>query len=83
MNEMIKTSIEIHFSSVIENNKGDQRVLFLFNSIDTLLNRKPVPRYPSCVFDEILANRFYSFFLDKINTSRSKYCCQKLHKFPN
>lgn len=43
----------------------------MFNSIDTLLNRKPAPRYPSCVSDEVLANRFISFFLEKINIIRS------------
>ena len=28
-------------------------------------------RYPSCTSDEVLANRFNSFFLEKINTIRS------------
>ena len=64
--EMVKTAKEIYFSSVIDDNKSDQRVLF--TSINTLLNRKPVSRYPSCTSDEVLANRFNSFFLEKINT---------------
>ena len=66
---MSKTATEIYFSSVIDDNKGDQRVLF--SSIDTLLYRKPASRYPSCTSDEVLANRFDSFFLEKINTIRS------------
>ena len=69
VDEMIKTAKEIYFSSVIDDNKGDQRVLF--TSIDTLLYRKPVSRYSSCTSDEVLANRFNSFFLEKINTIRS------------
>ena len=66
---MIKTATEIYFSSVIDDNKGDQRVLF--SSIDTLLYRKPASSYPSRTSDEVLANRFNSFFLEKINTIRS------------
>ena len=69
VNEMIKTAKEIYFSSVIDDNKGDQCVLF--TSIDTLLYHKPVSRYPSCTSDEVLANRFNSFFLEKINTIHS------------
>ena len=66
---MIKTAREIYFSSVIDDSKGDQRVLF--SSIDTLLYRKPASRYSSCTSDEVLANRFNYFFLEKINTIRS------------
>ena len=66
---MIKTAREIYFSSVIDDSKGDQRALF--SSIDTLLYRKPASRYSSCTSDEVLANRFNSFFLEKINTIRS------------
>ena len=66
---MIKTATEIYFSSVIDDNKGDHRVFF--SSIDTLLYRKPASRYPFRTSDEVLANRFNSFFLEKINTIRS------------
>ena len=69
VDEMIKTAKEIYFSSVVDDNKSDQRILF--TSIDTLLYRKPVSRYPSSTSDEVLANRFNSFFLEKINTIRS------------
>ena len=33
-----------------------------------IIYRKPVFRYLSCTSDEVLANRFNSFFLEKINT---------------
>ena len=36
VNEMINTAKEIYFSSVIDDNKGDQRILF--TSIDTLIS---------------------------------------------
>ena len=48
--------------------KCDHVISILFNCIDTLLNCRTVPPYASCVYNEVLSNRFNSFFMEKINT---------------
>ena len=64
VNEMVKTAKETYFTTIIEISKGDQRSLF--QSIDHLLNRKAVPRFPSSSFDLELAESFKNFFANKI-----------------
>ena len=68
VNEMIKSKAS-YFATIIENNKGDQRSLF--QSIDHLLNRKAVPRFPTSSSDLELAESFKNFFADKIETIRA------------
>ena len=59
---------EIYFSSVIEDNHGNQRVLF--QAINSLLHKKAELRYPSTCSDTDLADQFNSFFKDKIRLIR-------------
>ena len=59
VNEMVKTAKKTYFTTIIEISKGDQRSLF--QSIDHLLNRKAVPRFPLSSSDLELAESFKNF----------------------
>ena len=59
-----------YFATIIEISKGDQRSLF--QSIDHLLNRKAVPRFPLSSSDLELAESFKNFFANKIEPIRAR-----------
>ena len=61
---MIRCTKENHFSSIIESNQGDQKILF--QAVNNLLYRKPIERYPSVGSDMAIAEKFKSFFIDEI-----------------
>ena len=93
VNEMVKTAKETYFATIIEISKGDQRSLF--QSIDHLLNRKAVPRFPLSSSDLELAESFKNFLANKIEPIRAhviavttppslKICCDdNPHEFTN
>ena len=56
------------YSSVIAENKGNQKVLV--KTIDQLLPRKQELRYPTSTSSERLADEFASFFHEKISKMR-------------
>ena len=68
VNDLIRSAEENHFSSIIESNRGDQRILF--QAVNNLLYRKPTVRYPSITPDTALAEKFKSFFVHKIRLIR-------------
>ena len=68
VNDLIRSAKENHFSSIIESNRGDQRILF--QAVNNLLYRKPTVRYPSITPDTALAEKLKSFFVDKIRLIR-------------
>ena len=68
VNALIRSSKVLHYSSVIENNKNDQRILF--KTVDKLLHTKSEVLYPTSRSDEDLANKFADFFSDKIANLR-------------
>lgn len=59
-----------YFATIIEISEGDQRSLF--QSIDHLLNRKAVPRFPWSSSDLELAESFKNFFANKIEPIRAR-----------
>ena len=65
---MVKEAKENYYASVIDSNKDNQRILF--SCIETLLNKKCEPRYPSSVPEKRLAESFIKFFADKIKIIR-------------
>ena len=68
MNDLIRCAKENHFSSIIESNQGDQKILF--QAVNNLLYRKPIVRYRSVGSDMAIAEKFKSFFIDKIRRIR-------------
>jgi len=56
------------FSSVIEDNHGNQRVLF--QAINSLLHKKAELHYPAASSDTNLVDQFNSFFNDKVRPIR-------------
>ena len=71
VNNLVKEAKENYYSSIIDENMGNQRVLF--RCVDALLNRKSVPRYPSSSSDSALAESFINFFADKIKIIRDSF----------
>ena len=65
-NQMIHESKSNFYSSVISENKGNQRILF--QTIDKLLHRKNDVVLPTSLSDEHLAERFADYFINKITT---------------
>ena len=68
VNDMIRDAKSIYYSSIIAENKGNQKVLF--QTIDQLLQRKQEPRFPTSTSSEHLANEFAAFFHEKISKMR-------------
>ena len=60
VNDMIRDAKSIYYSSIIAENKGNQKVLF--QTIDQLLQRKQEPRFPTSTSSEHLANEFCCLF---------------------
>lgn len=68
VNDLVRNAKEIYFSSVIEDNHGNQRVPF--QAINSLLHKKAELHYPSTCSDTNLADQFNSFFNNKIRLIR-------------
>ena len=68
VNDMIRDPKSIYYSSIIAENKGNQKVIF--QTIDQLLQRKQEPRFPTSSSSERLANEFAAFFHEKISKMR-------------
>lgn len=68
VNDLVRNAKEIYFSSVIEDNHGNQRILF--QAINSLLHKKAELHYPSTCSDTYLADQFNSFFNNKIRLIR-------------
>ena len=68
VNDMIRDAKSTYYSSIIAENKGNQKVLF--QTIDQLLQRKQEPRFPTSTSSEQLANEFATFFHEKISKMR-------------
>ncbi|XP_067025693.1 uncharacterized protein [Acropora muricata] len=66
VNQMIHESKSNFYSSVISENKGNQRILF--QTIGKLLHRKNDVVLPTSSSDEHLAERFADYFINKITT---------------
>ena len=66
VNQMIHESKSNFYSSVISENKGNQRILF--QTIDKLLHRKNDVVLPTSSSDKHLAERFADYFINKITT---------------
>ena len=58
---MIRDAKSICYSSIIAENKGNQKVLF--KTIDQLRQRKQEPRFPTSTSSEQLVNEFAAFFM--------------------
>lgn len=71
VNTLISTSKKKFYSSVIAENKSDQKILC--SSFNKLLNRKSEQKLPSCENASELANKFADFFVDKIVEIRSNF----------
>ena len=65
---MISDAKSISYSSIIAENKGNQKVLF--KTIHQLLQRKQEPRFPKSTSSEQLVNEFAAFFHEKISKMR-------------
>ena len=68
VNDLIRNAKEVCYSTIIDNNHGNQQMLF--QAINNLLYRKPLVRYPSTSSDSALTEQFKSFFIDKIRLIR-------------
>ena len=68
VNDLVSNAKEIYFFSVIEDNHGNQRVLF--QAIISLLHKKADLPYPSTCSDSTLADQFNSFSNNKIRHIR-------------
>ena len=66
VSQMIHESKSNFYSSVISENKGNQRILF--QTIDKLLHHKNDVVLPTSSSDEHLAERFADYFINKITT---------------
>jgi len=70
VNDMIRDAKSIYYSSIIAENKGNQKVLF-----QTIDQRKQEPCFPTSTLSKQLANEFAAFFHEKI----SKMRCSLFH----
>ena len=68
VNNLICSSKKSHYTSVINDNQSDYKLLF--KTIHNLLHRKCDTPYPSCNSPSELANTFVEFFSDKITKIR-------------
>ena len=69
VSSMIKDAKTNYYSNIINENKGNQKVLF--NTIDNLLHRNVEKRYPTALSANELANTFADFFHKKIELIRN------------
>ncbi|XP_068675358.1 uncharacterized protein [Montipora foliosa] len=75
VNTILYEAKEFYYSSVVRDSAHDTRLLF--RSIDTLLQRQTVKRYPSADNDQQLANDFADFFTAKIERIREELAFRK------
>ena len=68
VNDMMRDAKSIYYSSIIAENKGNQKVRFL--TIDELLQWKQETRFPTSTTSQQLADEFAAFFHDKISKMR-------------
>ena len=71
VNDRISDAKSIYYSSIIAENKGNQKVLF--KTIDQVLQRKQEPRFPTSASSEQLINEFAAFFHEKISKMRCNF----------
>ena len=64
VSSLIKKEKQNYYSNIIQENKGNQKVLF--NTVTWLLHRNTEKCYPTAPSSEVLANRFADFFCQKI-----------------
>jgi len=69
VSSLIKKAKENYYSNIIQENKGNQKVLF--NTVTRLLHRNTEKRYPTAPSSGVLANRFADFFCQKIKVIRN------------
>ena len=75
VNTMLYKAKEFYYSSVIQDNAHDTRLLF--RSIDKLLQRQTEKHYPSADNDQQLAIAFADFFTTKIERIREELVLRK------
>ena len=68
VNDMIRDAKSTYYSSIIAENKGNQKVIF--QTIDQLLQRKQEPCFPTSTSSQQLVNEFTAFFQEKISKMR-------------
>ena len=69
VSSLIKKAKENYYSNIIQENKGNQKILF--STISRLLHQKTEKCYPIAPSSEVLANRFADFFCEKIEAIRN------------
>lgn len=69
VSSLIKKTKENYYFNTIQENKGNQKVLF--NIVTRLLHRNTESCYPTAPSSEVLANRFADFFYQKIEVLRN------------
>ena len=75
VNAMLYKAKEFYYSSVIQDNAHDTRLLF--RSVDKLLQKQTEKHYPSADNDKQLAIAFADFFTTKIETIREELVLSK------
>jgi hypothetical protein len=70
-NRLMSKAKSAHYSDIIRENSADQRSRW--KAFNTILHRKPVPFLPDCSSLKELANKFGSFFIDKISMIRASF----------
>ena len=75
VNTMLYKAKEFYYSSVIQDNAHDTRLLF--RSMDKLLHRQTENHYPSADNDQQLANAFADSFTSKIERIREELVLRK------
>ncbi|XP_068719631.1 uncharacterized protein [Montipora capricornis] len=66
---LIKKAKENYYSNIIQEIKGNQKILF--NTVSRLLHRKTKKCYPVAPSSEVVANRFADLFCQKIEAIRN------------
>ena len=69
VSSLIRKAKENYYSNIIQENKGNQRVLF--NTVTRLLHRNIEKCYPTAPSSEVLANKFADFFCQRIEVIRN------------
>ena len=80
---MIKDAKANYYSTIITENKSNQKVLF--NTVDKLLHRKSERRYPTASSADEFANQFADFFHNKVASIRndlSVECSSVINPYP-
>jgi hypothetical protein len=68
---MMNNAKSAHYSDIISKNSGDQRSLW--KAFNEILHRCPPVRLPDCSSIQSLAEKFGSYFLDKISIIRCSF----------